>query len=173
MGQLIDALLSFSRLGRKDPVKALIDMTGLAASGVAELRPGRGGKSANDRAAVHVRSLAGAPGDGTLVRQVLANLVSNAFKFSSSRSDPRIEIGGREEGAEILYWVKDNGTGFDMQYADRLFRVFSRLHRVEEFEGTGVGLALVQRIVQRHGGRVWGEGRPNEGATFFFTLPKT
>jgi light-regulated signal transduction histidine kinase (bacteriophytochrome) len=108
-----------------------------------------------------------------LVRQALFNLIGNAFKFTRGRADARVEIGALQNGAETVYHVRDNGAGFDQRYAGKLFGVFQRLHRADEFEGTGVGLALVQRIVQRHGGRVWAEGRVNEGATFYFTLPDT
>ena len=101
---------------------------------------------------------------------MLTNLIGNAFKFARRRAEPRIEVGAQTEDGETVYYVRDNGVGFDMRYADKLFGVFQRLHPAEEFEGTGVGLALVQRIVQRHGGRVWGEGKVNEGATLYFTL---
>jgi two-component system sensor histidine kinase/response regulator len=105
-----------------------------------------------------------------MIRQVLYNLISNAFKFTRPKENPAIEIGFQEDGNQ--YYVRDNGVGFDMQYSSKLFGVFQRLHNVEEFEGAGVGLALVQRIVLRHGGRVSAEGKLNEGATFYFSLPK-
>ena len=107
-----------------------------------------------------------------MIRQMFYNLVSNAFKFTRPKQNPQIEIGLREDGNQYTYYVRDNGVGFDMQYSGKLFGVFQRLHNVEEFEGAGVGLALVQRIVLRHGGRVWAEGKVNEGATFYFSLPK-
>jgi light-regulated signal transduction histidine kinase (bacteriophytochrome) len=106
-----------------------------------------------------------------MLRQVWANLLDNAIKFSRQQPAAAIEAGGRAEGSEYIYYVKDNGAGFDMQYADKLFSLFQRLHSVEEFEGAGFGLAIVKRIVTRHGGRVWAEGRVNEGATFYFALP--
>jgi light-regulated signal transduction histidine kinase (bacteriophytochrome) len=112
-----------------------------------------------------------ARGDAALVKQVWANLLGNAIKFSGKREQPVIEVGGREDGAETVYFVKDNGAGFDMQYYDQLFGVFRRLHGAHEFAGTGVGLAIVQRVVTRHGGRVWAEGKVGEGAVFYFSLP--
>jgi light-regulated signal transduction histidine kinase (bacteriophytochrome) len=110
--------------------------------------------------------------DPALFKQVWINLIGNAIKYSSKVGTPRVEIGGREDSAEAVYWVRDNGAGFDMRYADKLFGVFQRLHRTEEFEGTGVGLAIVKRIVTRHGGRVWAESEPGKGAAFFFALPR-
>ncbi len=109
--------------------------------------------------------------DPSLLRQVWANLISNAVKYSSKSALPRIEVAGRRDGAEICYSVRDNGVGFNMEYADKLFGVFQRLHRADEFSGTGVGLAIVHRVVTRHGGRVWAEGKVNEGAVFSFALP--
>jgi len=110
-------------------------------------------------------------GDGKYLRQVFVNLLSNAAKFTRQRSRAKIEVGGREDETENVYYVRDNGIGFDMKFYDRLFGIFQRLHRDDEFEGTGVGLSIVKRIVENHGGRVWAEGKVNEGAVFYFTLP--
>jgi signal transduction histidine kinase len=165
MGQLIDDLLAFSRLGRQEPARAQLDMRALACEVAEELRPGR-------PATIEVAPLPPAQADRALLRQVWTNLIGNALKYSAKKADARVEIGAREDAAENVYWVRDNGAGFDMRYAEKLFGVFQRLHRAEEFEGTGVGLAIVQRIVTRHGGRVWAEGAPGEGACFYFSLPR-
>ena len=165
MGRLIDDLLGFSRLGRQEPSARRIDMAALVAEVVAEAR----GES---RAAVEVAPLPPAHADRAMLKQVWLNLVGNAFKYSGKRADARVEIGAREEGRETVYWVRDNGVGFDMRYAAKLYGVFQRLHRAEEFPGTGVGLAIVQRVITRHGGRVWAESKPGEGACFSFSLPR-
>lgn len=109
--------------------------------------------------------------DLNTIRQVWINLISNAVKYSGNTSHPRIEIGAYRQGPETVFYVKDNGAGFDEQYKDKLFKVFQRLHNADEFEGTGVGLALVGRIISKHGGRVWAQGKENEGACFYFSLP--
>ena len=166
MAQLIDDLLEFSRLGRKPLDVASVDLTTLAQAVVQELRQ----TNADRNIDVAVAPLPPVMGDRALLRQVLINLIGNAFKFTRQRPDAQIEIGSRDDNGERVYYVKDNGAGFDMRYAGKLFGVFQRLHPAADFEGTGVGLALVQRIILRHGGRVWGEARLNEGATFSFTL---
>jgi light-regulated signal transduction histidine kinase (bacteriophytochrome) len=120
--------------------------------------------------AVAIDGIAPAVGDATLLRQLFANLIGNAFKYTGKVAHPCIDVGSVDVAGERVYYVRDNGAGFDMQYVDKLFRVFERLHNPREFDGTGVGLAVVQRIVERHGGRVWAEGRVGEGATFYFTL---
>jgi signal transduction histidine kinase len=168
MGQLIDDLLAFSRIGRAEMRRAPVDMQALAQSVVAETQAAETGRAIE----IAVADLPDAAGDHAMLRQVWTNLVSNAVKFTQPREIARIAIDGRREGAELLYRVRDNGVGFDMQYADKLFGVFQRLHGIDEFEGTGVGLALSRRIVQRHGGRIWADARLGEGATFYFTLPQ-
>jgi PAS domain S-box-containing protein len=167
MGQLIDDLLTFSRLGRRALQTVDLDLETLAREvfdGLAALVPAR-------QLRLYTTPLPPAHVDPALFRQVLTNLLDNAIKYTRPQAVAEIEIGGSVQGSENVYHVKDNGVGFDMQYADKLFGVFQRLHREDEFEGTGVGLALVQRIVHRHGGRVWAESHVGQGATFFFTLP--
>jgi PAS domain S-box-containing protein len=167
MGKLIDELLAFSRLGRKNLETTPVDMEALADSVVSQLKA-----LEPERAIVVERGmLPAARGDIALLQQAVANLVSNALKFTRRRPDARVEIGSKKEAGESVYYVADNGAGFDMQYSKKLFGVFQRLHGADEFEGTGIGLALVQRIITRHGGRVWAEGKLGEGATFYFTLP--
>ena len=167
MAQLIEDLLEFSRLGRKPLDVTSVDLAALVQAVVQELQQA----NADRTVAVTVGPLPPAMGDRALLRQVLTNLIGNAFKFTRQRPDAQVEIGVRDDNGERVYYVRDNGAGFDMQYASKLFGVFQRLHPAADFEGTGVGLALVQRIILRHGGRVWGKGQVNEGATFQFTLP--
>lgn len=167
MGALIDDLLAFSRIGRATLTRVDVDMGGLVASVVQEI----GEPKDVVMPACDVGSLPAAVGDPSLLKQVWFNLISNAIKYSGKNPAARVEVRGERVNGECVYRVADNGAGFDMRYADKLFGVFQRLHRVEEFPGTGVGLAIVQRIVVRHGGRVWAEGKVNEGATFHFALP--
>ena len=167
MGELIDNLLTLSRLGRKEMVLSDINMCELAKDVYEELRAIAPGRALQ----FNIKTLPMAIGDIRMIRQVFVNLLSNAIKFTRSREIAVIEVRGRSEKNEIIYYVKDNGAGFDMQYSDQLFGVFQRLHSEKEFEGTGVGLAIIQRIIHRHGGRVWAEGKVDEGATFYFTLP--
>ena len=166
MAQLIDDLLVFSRLGRKPLEMGPVDLASLMQSVVEEQR------QADSKRAIEVvvHSLPATLGDAGLLRQALSNLIENAFKFTRRQPKARVEIGSRVEGAETVYYVRDNGAGFDMKYATKLFGVFQRLHGESDFEGTGVGLALVQRIVHRHGGRVWAQAAVDQGATFYFTL---
>jgi light-regulated signal transduction histidine kinase (bacteriophytochrome) len=168
MGQLIDDLLAFSRLGRKAVELSPIDMTELAQSALQDISALDFASASN----VNIAAIPPAKGDRTLIRQVFINLLSNATKYSRLKEEPAVEVGGSAQNGNNIYYVKDNGAGFDMKYADKLFGVFQRLHGPEEFEGTGVGLAIVQRIIHRHGGKVWAEGKVNEGATFYFTLPR-
>ena len=166
MGKLIDDLLEFSRLGRQALVTSNIDMSALVAQVLQELR--------QDAApAIALPPLPDAAGDPALIKQVWVNLLANAIKFSANAPAPRIEVTGHADGVENVYCVRDNGAGFDMRQYYMLFGVFQRLHRSEEFPGTGVGLAIVERIVTRHGGRVWAEGEVGKGATFYFALPKS
>ena len=170
MQALIDDLLRYSRLGRHKLELAPIDVDAVVERVLQDLAP----VIEEHGTRVHVFDLPPALGDQTLLWQVFSNLIGNAVKFSRGADEPTIEVGGstaRDGG--VAYWIRDNGTGFDMQYADKLFGVFQRLHRSEDFEGSGVGLATVQRIVTRHGGRIWAESEPNKGATFYVELKGT
>jgi PAS domain S-box-containing protein len=167
MGQLIDDLLAFSRAGREPMRSVEIDLTTLARTVFEECAA----SAAGGKIRLTLNPLLPARGDPSLIRQVLVNLLSNAIKYTGPRAEAEIELGSRPEGSENVYWVKDNGVGFDPKYAHKLFGIFQRLHGDDQFAGTGVGLALVQRIILRHGGRVWAESKPSEGAVFYFTLP--
>lgn len=168
MCQLIDDLLGFFHLGHQKLEPSNIDMGGLAKVLFEELK-----NIAPERMLqLNIKPLPPVWGDQSMIRQVFMNLLSNAIKFTRCKETGVIEIGGWIQNGESIYYVKDNGAGFDMEKASNLFGVFQRLHNPEEFEGNGVGLALVQRIIHQHGGRVWAEGIVNEGATFYFTLPK-
>lgn len=167
MGQLIDDLLDFSRLGRKELSRRMINMDELVNNVVQELTP----ENSNGRYTFKIEPLQPSLADVNMVRQVWINLISNALKYSGKKERAVIGIGSKRENGRVCYFISDNGAGFDMQYANKLFGVFQRLHKVNEFEGTGVGLALVKTIVTRHGGSVWAEGKVNEGTTFYFTLP--
>lgn len=168
MARLIEDLLSFSRLSLQEVQKTDVDMNGLAAQVVAELPLSGPGAP---KPVIQLGLLPSAPADPGLLRQVWVNLLSNAVKYSSQTASPLIEVSGRVEGAEAVYTVRDNGAGFNMDHYDKLFEVFERLHSDHEFEGTGVGLATVRRVVTRHGGRVWAEGKVDQGAVFHFALP--
>lgn len=169
MGQLIDDLLAFSRLGRTDLTTGPVDMKEIAQLVADEVQRAEAGRSGSLE--IRIDPLPPARGDRGLLRQVMSNLLLNAAKFTRGKPSARIEVGAHANGDQTVYYVKDNGAGFDARYGDKLFGVFQRLHSTEEFDGTGVGLAIVKRIVQRHGGRVWAEGAVNQGATFYFTLP--
>ncbi len=170
MEKLLDGLLAFSKVIQVTPQHSLVDMAALVRAVIDELQKYEGGSST---LAISLKPLLPAYGDVTLMRQVWYNLLSNAFKFTQYKRKREVEIDSHQLDGEIVYCVSDNGVGFDMQYVDRLFGAFHRLHSIEEFEGTGVGLAIVQRIIQRHGGRVWARGKVDKGARFYFTLPKT
>ncbi|HLP15769.1 MAG TPA: MASE3 domain-containing protein [Bacteroidota bacterium] len=167
MEQLIDDLLEFSRSARREMNAQSVDMEGLAREIIQELRT-----AVPDRKMTfNVAQLPEARGDRAMLREVLMNLLSNAIKFTAGLNEAIIEIGGSIDGANTNYYIKDNGAGFDMQYKDKLFGVFERLHSAQEFEGTGIGLAIVKRIVDRHSGKVWAEGKVDKGATIGFSLP--
>jgi PAS domain S-box-containing protein len=166
MGQLIDDLLNFSRLGRTQIKIAEVDMRGLVDQVLDEFQSA----DAIKKAKIDVKDVLPARGDGSLIKQVWVNLLSNAIKYSSKKEHPVVEVGMLSNSSVPTWYVKDNGAGFSMDYAGKLFGVFQRLHKQDEFDGTGVGLALVQRIIVRHGGKVWAESKLNEGATFYFTL---
>jgi PAS domain S-box-containing protein len=168
MGSLIDDLLTFSRISRQQLVVQPIDMAELARELVAKLS----GEEPGQKVRFQVAELPQASGDRAMIAQVLENLLANAVKFSRKAEQPAVELGFSAGIGEHVYFVKDNGVGFDMKYVDTIFGVFQRLHSAEEFEGTGVGLAIVEQVVSKHGGKVWAESRPGEGATFYFTLPK-
>jgi light-regulated signal transduction histidine kinase (bacteriophytochrome) len=168
MGHLIDDLLAFSRLGRQALRVQPVHTRGIVDRALTQLAPAIDGRQVD----LVIGDLPDCDSDPALLEQVFVNLIGNAFKYSRKREGGRVEVGAKQGDSDPtpVFFVKDNGAGFDMQYANKLFGVFQRLHRNQDFEGTGVGLAIVQRIVNRHGGRVWAEGKVNEGATFYFTL---
>ena len=166
MGELIDDLLTFSRLSRQPLNTRLVDTGKLVRNVLEEMSAQLDGRQVE----VRVQDLPACHGDPALLKQVWINLLSNALKFTSKQETTVVEIGSAREQGENVFFMRDNGSGFDMKYADKLFGVFQRLHRAEEFDGTGVGLAIVQRIIHRHGGRVWADAAVGKGATFYFTL---
>ncbi len=168
MGQLIDDLLRFSRLSRQALSKRSVNTSALVRAVLRDLRKLEGDRKIE----VYVSELPECVGDPSLLEQVFVNLLANAFKYTSRKQEAKVDIGYRLQQGEGVFSVRDNGAGFDMQYADKLFGVFQRLHRDDQFEGTGVGLSIVQRIIHRHGGRIWAEGELDRGATFYFTLPQ-
>lgn len=168
MGNLIDDLLDFSRLGRQDIARARRDMTPLVKSVTSELLAQESGRKID---VTIDEPLLESNVDIGMMRQVWINLISNAIKYTGKKPEAKIHISSYHSGEEVVYSISDNGVGFDMQYVSKLFGVFQRLHKIQDFSGTGVGLAIVKRIVTRHNGRVWAEGKPNEGASFFFTIP--
>ena len=169
MGSLVDDLLAFSRIGRAETQKTTINLEQLVEAVIGEIAPDTQARKIIWR----IGALPICYGDPSLLRLVFSNLVSNAVKFTRTRPEAEIEIGWlNHTPEELVVFIKDNGVGFDMKYKDKLFGVFQRLHSREAFEGTGIGLATVQRIVARHGGRVWAEALVNNGATFYVGLPK-
>jgi len=167
MGRLIDDLLRLARFSRQALQARPVQMRAVVERVLANLNEQIQGRAVE----LHIGELPDSIGDGALLEQVYMNFIANALKFSASRSPPRIEVGSFAAPGEHVYFVRDNGVGFDMSYAERLFGVFQRLHSQTEFEGTGIGLSIVHRIIRRHGGRTWAEGKLHEGATFYFSLP--
>lgn len=167
MSQLIDDILKFSRTGRVEITFTEIDMEKLAQAVIEELQP----TIAGSKLQLEIEHIPSVTGDRAMMRQVFVNLLSNAIKFSRTKETPMIKVGATVKENEVIYYVKDNGVGFDMQFVDKLFGVFQRLHSVTEFEGTGIGLAIVKSIITRHGGRVWADSKLSEGATIYFALP--
>jgi light-regulated signal transduction histidine kinase (bacteriophytochrome) len=168
MGALIDDLLAFARLHRQPVEAQIVDTDRIVRAALADL----GSPWPDRRVDLRIGELPACRGDPVMLRQVWTNLLSNALKYTRKRDPATIDVGSANEAGEQVFFVRDNGTGFDMRYSDKLFGVFQRLHRADEYEGTGVGLAIVQRIVQRHGGKAWGEAAIDRGATFYFTLGK-
>jgi signal transduction histidine kinase len=168
MDHLIDDLLAFSRLGQQQIRKSIIDLSVLAKKIFQQLLD----QAPERDLQLTVNDLPPALGDPNLINQVMVNLLANAVKYTRPEKTAVIEVGGQTEGSETVYYIKDNGIGFDEHYAHKIFGVFERLHSADEYEGTGIGLAIVKRIIERHGGRVWAEGKVNEGAIFYFALPK-
>jgi light-regulated signal transduction histidine kinase (bacteriophytochrome) len=166
MGSLIDDLLIFNRLTEKAVNRSAVDMKQLIGDVVATA------KKPNDNAVIKVGELATLNGDPALLRAACEHLLANALKFSKRESAPAIEIGAEQSDGQNILWIKDNGVGFDMQYADKLFKVFQKLQKEPDFEGNGIGLAVVQRVADKHGGRVWAQAAPNLGATFFIAFPQ-
>ena len=168
MSRMVDDLLNLARVGRQELRRTPVDLGRVLEQVVSELKRDTQGRSIQWR----VNPLPTVECDVGLIRLVFANLLSNAIKYTKSREQAVIEIGSQRINTDMIAFVRDNGAGFDMKYADKLFGVFQRLHDVEEFEGTGIGLATVERIVRRHGGSVWAEGEVDKGATFHFRLPR-
>jgi light-regulated signal transduction histidine kinase (bacteriophytochrome) len=168
MNQLIDDLLRLARFSRQPLHTRPVELGVLVGRVVANLQEQLQGRGVQ----FEIGALPDCVADAALLEQVFTNLLSNALKFTVGRPNTRIEVGSRSEGAEQIFFVKDNGVGFDMRYAERLFGVFQRLHSQADFAGTGIGLSIVHRIIRRHGGRTWAEGVLQQGATFYFSLPR-
>jgi signal transduction histidine kinase len=167
MSELIEALLALSRISRHTLHREILDVSALAEDVATELRHAHPQRSVN----VTIQPGMTAHGDRRLIGDMLANLIGNAWKFTSKTENARIEVGQQTRGNMATFFVRDNGAGFDMAYEQKLFKPFQRLHGTSEFEGSGIGLATVQRIIERHGGRIWADAKPNQGALFYFTLP--
>jgi light-regulated signal transduction histidine kinase (bacteriophytochrome)/HAMP domain-containing protein len=168
MGELIDGLLHLSRIARRQPKNEVVDLSRMADEVLDDLRSASPAREVRTQVQAQVR----ATGEPALLRTVLENLLGNAWKFTGRRQGASIEFGSREEEGETIVYVRDNGAGFDPAYSDKLFTAFQRFHREDEFEGTGIGLATVKRIMVAHKGRIWAESAPNQGATFYFAIPK-
>jgi two-component system sensor histidine kinase/response regulator len=164
MNRLIEELLRFARLGRQEMERVSVDFNSMVRVVIQSFG------DATQNVEIDIKPLPKVVGDPSLLTQVWQNLISNAIKYSSKKENPHIEIGSFAQDGETVFYIKDNGAGFDMTYAERLFEVFQRMHSPKDFEGTGVGLSIVKRIVNRHGGRAWAEAKVNEGATFYFVL---
>jgi light-regulated signal transduction histidine kinase (bacteriophytochrome) len=169
MGKLIDELLEFSRLGRRELTRSNISMREMVAISWDEHQRTEGDRQVE----FHLGDLPAAYADSSTIRQVWANLISNALKYTRGKTSAVVEVGFQSKEKDVIYFIKDNGAGFDMRYYDKLFGVFQRLHKITEFEGTGVGLAIVHRIISKHGGKIWAEAKPGEGATFYFSLARS
>jgi signal transduction histidine kinase len=169
MGELIDDLLNFSQLGRKELSRVPLSMNDMVLAVIAEIRETH---QYNTGIKIDVRNLPNATADASMIHQVWYNLISNGLKYSGRTGNPAVEIGSFLRDKDVCYYVKDNGVGFNMAYVNKLFGIFQRLHKQDEFEGTGVGLALIKRIIDRHNGSVWAEGVLGQGATFYFSLPR-
>jgi light-regulated signal transduction histidine kinase (bacteriophytochrome) len=167
MAQLVEDLLRLARLGRQPLSTQRVEMTELVHEVLEELLAATPERMIE----IEVGELPACTGDMGLLRQIYFNLLSNSLKFTRDRKKPRVEIGARREESEHIYFVRDNGAGFDMRYSEKLFRAFQRLHKANEYEGTGIGLSIAHKIVERHGGRIWAEGEPDHGASFYFSLP--
>ena len=167
MGRLIDDLLAFSRMSRQDMAKARIDMSVV----VTEVRDSLAAQFDYNRIHWKIDPLPVVPANANMIKQVWINLISNAIKYSSKREISQVEIGTFPKNGHTVFFVKDNGAGFNQQYAEKLFKVFQRLHSATEYEGTGIGLALVEKIISKQGGSVWAEGEVDKGACFYFSLP--
>ena len=167
MGQLIDDILLLSRAGRQEMKFTEINMEELTKKIFEDQKM----STNTDNIQLKINNIPPCYGDRVLIQQVLTNLIANSFKFTEPKEERIIEVGSTNNGNETIYYVKDNGVGFDMKYKDKLFGLFQRLHGADEFKGTGVGLSIVQRVIRRHGGSVWGEGKLNEGASIYFSIP--